>query len=103
MDNTDPKTLQTEIVKRFMSDAEWDEFQKEYWSSKKGIGDVNRARYLANEISKEDLDLLKVYVTDTDISVREMKSTVTYKNIGYRVGRKALRVLHQHPELLQRI
>lgn len=97
------KTLQVGIVKRFMTDAEWAEFQKEYWNNKQGSGTHDRAHTLSAEVTDEDMAQLKAYAVDTDTPLEDIKDASEVKNVGYRVGRTALRIIHQHPELLQRI
>lgn len=102
-DNIDGKTLQVEIVKRFMSDAEWHEFQKEYWNSRFTQQAHNRAGTLGREIDPEGLEMLKAYTQETDVTYKELKKRFQGRDIAYQAGRTALKIIYQHPEVLKRI
>ena len=101
---TNQKTLQTDIVKRFMSDEEWREFKKEYWSNKHTQSSRDRSISLGAKITPTEKEALIAYTQDTDVSIKELKEM--YKGEGdffYVVSKTAIRIIHQHPGVLDRI
>lgn len=101
--NGDTKTLQVDIVKRFMSDEEWYEFRKEYLQVRHSQQGSNRAVAMNMDINPDEKEILAVYTQDTDLSIRELNEKYPGMNVAYRAGRTALKIIHQHPEILQRI
>ena len=102
-ENQEQKTLQVDVVKRFMSDEEWREFQKEYWKNRYTQHGWNRTQTLSMEITEEEKEALKAYLLETDTSTAELKKRFPKKNPSYTAGRCALKFLYQNQELLQRI
>ena len=103
MSQSEQKTLQVQVVKRFMTDEEWTKFQKEYWSNRYAQQSRNRAQSLSLDITSEEIEVLKAYTQETDVSMKELKERFPGKNPGYSAGRVAVKILHQHPEFLQRL
>lgn len=97
------KTLQVSIVKRFMTDEEWAEFQKEYWSNRHAQQFRDRGKSLGIEVSEDEKEMLRTYVEDTSLSHTELKEMFPGKNVAYTSGRIALRILYQNQELLKRM
>ena len=97
------KTLQVSIVKRFMTDEEWAEFQKEYWSNRHAQQFRDRGRSLGIEITDEEREMLGTFIEDTSISNAKLNEMFPGKNVAYTSGRIALRFLYQNQELLKRI
>ena len=101
--NKESKTLQIEIVKRFMSDKEWAEFQKEYWSNRYTPQGRNRSKNLSIDVTTQEKEVLKVYLEETDASTAELRERFPGLNPAYTAGRAALKLMYQNPEILRRV
>lgn len=76
MVNGKTKTLQTEILSRFLSDEEYALLRGRYNQARKGWGGSKREDSLSVPVTQEEKALLKTYLEDTDISMRELAESV---------------------------
>lgn len=103
MINKSPKTLQYDIMVRFMKKEDLENLMKSYHDNQYGVGGVNRGLRLNIPVTSEELELLRAYTQDVDKSIRAiaLKYNTSIGGIFGQVSRTAVRVIAQHPEVLQ--
>ena len=101
--NNESKTLQVDIVKRFMSDEEWYAFRKEYWKNRHTQQGRTRTITLSRVVAPEEKEMLIAYTQDTEVPYAELKRRFKGHDVAYQAGRAAIRIVHQNPEILSRI
>jgi DNA-directed RNA polymerase specialized sigma subunit len=93
------------VMKRFMTDAEWKAFRKEYWANRQRWGGTNRFLNLVQEISQGDKDLLEAYLTEEGLTGKEIAERVGIPNYQFHniVRRTAVKLLYQNQGVLSRL
>lgn len=66
------KSFQVEVMKRFMTDTEYNNFLRAYKQNTKSHWTKNREDSLSEDVSAEDLRIVRAYLLDTNIPVREL-------------------------------
>jgi|SRR3990167_5698908 len=99
-----PKTLNVGVLSRFMKEEELATFLQNYKSNLRAVGGINRQAILQNPLLKEDLEVLKAYVTDFDTKLTDIAKErgITLHNLYTKVLRVAVRVVAQNPSVLDR-
>ena len=97
------KNLSLKIIQRFMTEDELKEFMKKYQGNKSMAGGFNRKAYLEQPLSEDEVDLLRFYITDTDRSLKEYaeEKGLVRQDVYGKVMRSAIKLVYQHPELLE--
>lgn len=96
------KTLSLKVVERFMQGQDLENFVKQYQANRKSAG---RENILNQPITEEDLYILKEYTTNMDRSIQDLADAVGIHmtSIYGRAMRVAVRVIAQHPEVLDQV
>lgn len=99
-----PKTLQFNIIERFLQGTELENFWENYKKNTKTIGQ-NREAILSQVLLKEDLKLVKLYITDFTTPIQELakREGITIAGFYSKVMRTSVKILAQHPEVLDQI
>lgn len=86
-----------------MTEDELKEFMKKYQGNKSMAGGFNRKAYLEQPLSEDEVDLLRFYITDTDRSLKEYaeEKGLVRQDVYGKVMRSAIKLVYQHPELLE--
>lgn len=66
------KHLQMEVFERFLSPAQIDTLMRQYRGSLKQLGGAGRRNSLEQTIKPEDLELLKEYLDNVDLPLKEL-------------------------------
>ena len=92
------KTLQTEVLRRFMSEREMTAFLASYRNNLKNVREVNRKANLEKELSKEEKEMVETYLRETDTPIKELAKIFGLKEhtFHYRVSQLALRIVYQN-------
>lgn len=94
----EPKTLQTQVMRRFIPDAEWNKLLRRYRANRKR-GTVKREETLSLPITAEDRALLRFYIEETDVSLKQKAEELGFTSgkLFGKVVRTALKLLYQNP------
>jgi hypothetical protein len=98
------KNISTKIIRRFMSDDEWNDFIRKYRDNRQTSGwGRSRAENLSEAVSQAELDNLKSYIQDTDTPVSQIAEAAGMSGSKFagQVERAALKWLYQHQEVLK--
>lgn len=103
--NQRPVTLQYDIVARFLKGSELEKFWEQYKSNTKTIGGLKREVVLKQPISAEDLEVLKIYVTQFELPLKDVaiERNIPLGSLYTRVSRTAARIVTQYPQILDQV
>lgn len=95
---TKGKTLQLDIIKRFMNDEQFNEFVNAYKANRRSMRVANRAEILEKKIPADEMEVLRVYLRDTEtpIAVLERELNLRPGMLVQRAGKIALKCLYQN-------
>lgn len=99
MANDKSKNISTTVIRRFMSDARFDEFIREYNSARKVTSGVtDRGETLMQPISKEDKEILRAYIEETDVPVKTLcrQYGLTSSRFWSKAHRTAIKLIYQN-------
>lgn len=99
-----PSTLSTSVLSRFLTKNQLEALFSSYYKSRKTTGGrgVSREESLEIKLTDDEVELLKSYLFDTDITVKELAEQYNIKgddNLTYRMGRIALRYMRQNCDM----
>ncbi|MEK6880483.1 MAG: hypothetical protein AABY22_12780 [Nanoarchaeota archaeon] len=102
---TEPKTIQVSVMTRFLKGTELENFWKRYKANLKSIGGFGRETILKQPITKEELEMLKTYLTKFEIPLREIgeEKGLPMGTIYTKISKLANRVLAQNPSILDTV
>ena len=91
------KTLQRDVLSRFMDPAQMAAFEKSYEESLWRKTAKDRAETLSKELTREEADILREYLTETDIKADELSKRygLNPSTYEYRIMRLALKAVYQ--------
>ena len=94
------KTLQLDIIKRFMSEEQFNEFTKQYQSSRLAWRTSSRGDYLAIPLTEDEKNILKIYLRDVDTPITALERELNLKqgHMNHIVQRAALKCLYQNKD-----
>lgn len=97
----EPKGIQTEIVKRFMSDTQYRSFLGNYRKHRKTLR-VRRDELLSKEVSEKEHQALYAYLNEFETTVADIgrKFGFPQKNVHGVLMRAAARLLYQNKSKL---
>lgn len=99
------KYINMNVVKKFLSEKEFEEFTEKYLANREHLGQNLREWSLKRPITADEMEIIRFYTQDTK---RPMKEYCAEKKVkpGYvygRVQKIALRIVAQHPEVLDQV
>ena len=95
------KVVMVDIMRRFMREEEISNFIRQYRSNLfKQHRVSDRSETLGERLTPEELDALRWYVEDTDVSVKEMaeQMNITYGRLVGLAQRAAVKWIFQHQQ-----
>ena len=92
------KTLQTEVLQRFLNDKDFNSLIKEYTTHRKTKGGSKRKFMLEIVPTEEDKAILEAYLTDMNTPCKDI-----HKYAGYVARSTAIRLLYQNQGVLGRL
>lgn len=94
------KTLQKDVVARFMTPEQFKEFMETYQSNRLTFRNASRAEALSIKLTEEEKNTLKVYFRDTEtaMSVLERELGYTQGMLYQKAARAAVKILFQNKE-----
>ena len=99
------RTLSTIVIKRILGEEKYQEFLENYRSARKRGYVINRFELFEAEITPDEMrqleDMLDKRIRRGQLKDKYYPNTA-YESWSRRIGRLALRVLYQNPELLAR-
>lgn len=101
----EPKLIRTDILKRFMKEEDLQRLITSYRQNKRGKGNIDRKALFELPIPKQDIELLKLYVTEFEITLDEIarNNNTTRGQFYSKVLRTAVNVVYKHPEVLDQL
>ena len=104
--NKAPKaSIQVEIMRRYMSNHEFDKFIGKYNDNRKTAGGMrDRAENLKVKITDEQMACLESYLDDTDVTLRELDKQAGKRPsyVSSTAMRTAVKFLYQNRTLLRK-
>ena len=96
------KTLQLDIIERFLTPEEFKTFLDTYQKNRKHLRESNRFAALEKPVTPEDLQFLKEYLSDTTVTTKQLaeRNNIKLHQVDYRVSKTALRLIAQNKEKL---
>lgn len=99
-----PKSLNVDVLARFMKGQELEAFLQSYKSNLKSTGGQSRETVLQQPIPKEDIELLKTYVTEFNRNIKGIakETGLPIGTVYSRSVRVAIKIIAQNPEILNK-
>lgn len=95
------KTLQVDILQRFLSDKQINELVKGYKEARQGRGARSRFNKFSKEVSNDEKELLRLYFNESlDGSDLAEKTGIEVSNLTSKVGAIALRLCYEKQKSL---
>ena len=92
------KTIQMNVLQRFMNDKEINTFMRSYREHRLR-GKIDRLEQLEAPVTREEKKMLSAFLTETDLSTRELAEKFGMSSPGkywFNIARAAIRILHQN-------
>lgn len=99
-----PKTMQADIIRRFLTDSEYKQFMKVYSENRKSIGGYrgDRSISLSQALTQKETDALIAYVNTFDKPLSEIEAELGIDKNKFHsiVYRAAVKMVYQNKEAL---
>lgn len=100
-----PINLQKNVLKRFMSEEQYAQLEKNYMSHRKTFGGQAKVISLEKVPTAQEKAILKTYLEETELSLADIASRYDIKfwQVAEIVRKTAFRLLYQNPRILQKL
>lgn len=94
------KTIQLDIIKRFMTEEQFNEFISQYKDNRMSFRTADRAESLSVPLTDDEKKALKVYLRDVEspVSVLERDLGLPQGHLYQRAARAAVKYLYQNSD-----